>query len=70
MATMTATMTSHEMHSFDNVSMEDFTRRNEAEESHATEHQLKPVDGGLDAWRVLLAAFMFEAILWGVYQDV
>ena len=27
--------------------------------------QLKPVDGGIAAWKVLFAAFMFEAILWG-----
>lgn len=27
--------------------------------------QLKPVDGGPDAWRVLIAAFIFEALLWG-----
>lgn len=27
--------------------------------------QLKPVDGGIDAWRVLIAAFVFEALLWG-----
>lgn len=27
--------------------------------------QLPPVDGGRDAWRVLLAAFTFEALFWG-----
>ncbi|KAL8995898.1 MAG: hypothetical protein Q9169_004472 [Polycauliona sp. 2 TL-2023] len=27
--------------------------------------QLKPADGGIAAWKVLFAAFMFEAILWG-----
>ncbi|KAH8597746.1 major facilitator superfamily domain-containing protein [Bisporella sp. PMI_857] len=27
--------------------------------------QLKPADGGLAAWRLLLAAFVFEALLWG-----
>jgi MFS family permease len=26
---------------------------------------LSPVDGGLAAWRLLLAAFVFEALLWG-----
>jgi hypothetical protein len=26
---------------------------------------LKPVDGGITAWRVLIAAFIFEALLWG-----
>jgi hypothetical protein len=36
---------------------------------------LPPVDGGLAAWRLLLAAFVFEALLWGfplsvgVFQD-
>ena len=29
------------------------------------EQQLKPADGGLAAWMVLLSAFMFEALLWG-----
>lgn len=28
--------------------------------------QLKPVDGGPDAWKVLIAAFVFEALLWGI----
>ncbi|KAL8644066.1 MAG: hypothetical protein Q9226_007955 [Calogaya cf. arnoldii] len=27
--------------------------------------QLKPADGGIAAWKVLFAAFIFEAILWG-----
>ncbi|KAH7089753.1 major facilitator superfamily domain-containing protein [Paraphoma chrysanthemicola] len=36
---------------------------------------LPPIDGGLPAWRLLLAAFVFEALLWGfplsfgVFQD-
>jgi predicted MFS family arabinose efflux permease len=36
---------------------------------------LPPIDGGLAAWRLLLAAFVFEALLWGfplsfgVFQD-
>lgn len=29
------------------------------------EHELAPVDGGAAAWRLLCAAFMFEALLWG-----
>lgn len=28
--------------------------------------QLKPADGGIAAWKVLFAAFMFEALLWGI----
>lgn len=29
------------------------------------EQELAPVDGGTSAWRLLCAAFMFEALLWG-----
>lgn len=29
--------------------------------------QLPPVDGGFAAWRLLFAAFMFEACLWGTF---
>ncbi|KAH7408495.1 major facilitator superfamily domain-containing protein [Phaeosphaeria sp. MPI-PUGE-AT-0046c] len=28
-------------------------------------HTLPPIDGGRPAWRLLLAAFVFEALLWG-----
>jgi hypothetical protein len=31
--------------------------------------QLKPVDGGPDAWKVLIAAFVFEALLWGISHN-
>jgi hypothetical protein len=34
-------------------------------EHNSPDQELPPVDGGIQAWRVLLAAFMFEAILWG-----
>ncbi|KAI1358047.1 major facilitator superfamily domain-containing protein [Xylaria arbuscula] len=40
-----------------------------------TEQELAPVDGGPAAWKLLCAAFMFEALLWGfplsfgVFQD-
>ncbi|KAJ8611509.1 hypothetical protein MRB53_037916 [Persea americana] len=30
------------------------------------EQGLAPTDGGLAAWRLLAAAFMFEALLWGI----
>jgi hypothetical protein len=30
--------------------------------------QLKPVDGGATAWTVLIAAFVFKAVLWGKHQ--
>lgn len=26
---------------------------------------LRPVDGGYSAWKVLVAAFVFDAVLWG-----
>lgn len=29
--------------------------------------QLLPADGGPAAWRLLIAAFVFEAILWGLF---
>jgi hypothetical protein len=28
--------------------------------------QLKPADGGPAAWKLLIAAFVFEALLWGM----
>lgn len=31
------------------------------------EQELAPVDGGPAAWRLLCAAFMFEALLWGMF---
>ncbi|KAG9519652.1 MFS general substrate transporter, partial [Aureobasidium melanogenum] len=36
----------------------------EAEQDERTPH-LPPIDGGLQAWVILLSAFTFEAILWG-----
>ncbi|KAF5869717.1 putative mfs monocarboxylate transporter protein [Botrytis fragariae] len=47
----------------------------QAEDPERVYQQLKPVDGGPAAWRLLIAAFVFEAILWGfpisfgVFQD-
>lgn len=32
--------------------------------------QLSPVDGGWPAWTVLIAGFIFEALLWGQYNHV
>ena len=37
-------------------------------ESEGVEQQLEPADGGAAAWRVLFAAFIFEAILFGEHQ--
>jgi len=48
---------------------EDSVQDTESREQDVTDNRLKPVDGGLAAWRVLLAAFMFEAILWGEICD-
>jgi len=58
---MSTTMVSHELR----ILEEDPVNDNESREQDITDNRLKPVDGGLAAWRVLLAAFMFEAILWG-----
>ncbi|TEY50410.1 hypothetical protein BOTCAL_0277g00080 [Botryotinia calthae] len=47
----------------------------QAEDPERVYQQLKPVDGGPAAWRLLIGAFVFEAILWGfpisfgVFQD-
>lgn len=35
------------------------------EDAAHIEQGLAPVDGGLAAWKLLCAAFMFEALLWG-----
>jgi hypothetical protein len=34
-------------------------------EDEVASPQLQPVDGGSAAWRLLCAAFVFEALLWG-----
>lgn len=39
-----------------------------AEES-ATTVSLPAADGGLPAWRLLIAAFVFEALLWGQFHS-
>lgn len=36
-----------------------------AEDAEVNGHSLPPYDGGKAAWRLLLAAFVFEALLWG-----
>ena len=35
------------------------------DETRGIDQQLKPVDRGAAAWKVLFAAFMFEAVFWG-----
>jgi len=37
-------------------------------QSLETSQSLEPADGGPLAWKVLGGAFMFEAILWGVFM--
>lgn len=67
----TTTLSSVELRHFDNAASPQTHHRDrelvagETEHHHAPPQHLPPVDGGLEAWRVLLAAFMFEAILWG-----
>ena len=39
----------------------------QAEDPERVYQQLKPVDGGPAAWKLLIAAFVFEAILWGLF---
>lgn len=36
------------------------------ERDNAVIQQLLPADGGPAAWRLLIAAFVFEALLWGL----
>jgi len=31
--------------------------------------QLEPADGGASAWKLLCAAFVFEALLWGMEKE-
>jgi hypothetical protein len=38
---------------------------NTENENDITGQALAPADGGPAAWRLLLAAFVFEALLWG-----
>ncbi|KAL0940060.1 MFS monocarboxylate [Colletotrichum truncatum] len=38
---------------------------NASAEFHGTQHQLEPTDRGPAAWKLLLTAFVFEALLWG-----
>jgi hypothetical protein len=42
----------------------DATRPNE--DGNIDGQSLPPYDGGKAAWRLLLAAFVFEALLWGI----
>jgi hypothetical protein len=60
---MTDTTTSHELQTLGDTSstFDDGGR----DEHNSPSQGLPTVDGGIQAWRVLLAAFMFEAILWG-----
>jgi len=44
------------------------TRNPSSEADDIVIQQLKPADGGLDAWRLLIAGFVFEALLWGKHE--
>ncbi|KAI5198608.1 MFS general substrate transporter [Aureobasidium subglaciale] len=60
-------MSSLELNNLDDATL---TENRDRDSFSRNEHRqstqnLAPIDGGLEAWRVLLAAFMFEAILWG-----
>ncbi|KAA8571582.1 hypothetical protein EYC84_001579 [Monilinia fructicola] len=52
-----------------------YAQSKDLESGNATDVELLPVDGGPAAWKLLIAAFIFEAILWGfpisfgVFQD-
>jgi hypothetical protein len=39
---------------------------NKDSENDMTDQTLAPADGGPAAWRLLVAAFVFEALLWGI----
>lgn len=54
------------------IPLENYPTERQAEENIATETEdavngqsLLPSDGGLAAWRMLIGAFIYEAILWG-----
>ncbi|KAF9874269.1 MFS monocarboxylate [Colletotrichum karsti] len=44
---------------------EDSIDPNSSTEFHGIQHQLEPADRGFAAWKLLLTAFVFEALLWG-----
>jgi hypothetical protein len=46
----------------------EFARSDTPDIGGTTPQSLKPVDGGIAAWKVLIAAFVFEALLWGEIQ--
>jgi hypothetical protein len=50
-----------------NEQTEETSRANDSE--NVTYQRLKPTDGGRDAWQVLTAAFLFEALLWGALSS-
>lgn len=51
----------------DSVATQEFPINSSAfdESNDVLTQQLGRVDGGRDAWQVLIAAFVFEALLWG-----
>lgn len=52
---------SHQSHEMESLNI----RVAEQDEHEPQPSRLPPVDGGIQAWAILLSAFTFEAILWG-----
>lgn len=46
---------------------ERFHDRENAHDIPIVEQNLAPADSGAAAWRLLVVAFVFEALLWGLY---
>lgn len=48
------------------------SQTNPSQDAHAqsAETSLARCDGGYEAWRLLFAAFVFEALLWGLSQTL
>ena len=49
----------------DDASLEENNTEQEPIVLEVEGQSLAPVDGGFAAWRLICAAFMFEALLWG-----
>ena len=45
------------------------TATEQQDAGEATGQSLLPADRGMAAWRMLISAFVFEALLWGVYAQ-
>ena len=54
-----------ELHDLNSQQSEQITDHVSISEESTTATSLPAADGGLAAWRLLIAAFVFEALLWG-----